>query len=270
MKNDCNVVRDLMPLVIDGASSEESVKLVEAHMAECEPCTAIYAELQEELHAETSAREQVEFEKAARKLRKARRLRISLLVLLVAVAVGAGVWWAVPKHDSGLLPLRAVEVQLLRMPDSDRVCLLVLPKKEGQSIGFTLTNDIRSDGLYHVLMVEDTAGTPYVPYYRFLLDDMYVLDGGVLHTTYKGRPLSAVVQFMVTDGYAEKVLYMTGAELPWASTELADYIKAEDAFRAFRQQDPDVLDNDQWLKKYQALEAEVERLEPIVPEFKIK
>ena len=37
-KNDCNVVRDLMPLVIDRAASDESREFVEAHIAGCAEC----------------------------------------------------------------------------------------------------------------------------------------------------------------------------------------------------------------------------------------
>jgi len=39
----CEVVRDLMPLVIDDVASEESKQLVHAHMADCEGCKGYYA-----------------------------------------------------------------------------------------------------------------------------------------------------------------------------------------------------------------------------------
>lgn len=37
---DCNVIKDLIPLYIDKCCSEESVKLVEEHLGDCENCTA--------------------------------------------------------------------------------------------------------------------------------------------------------------------------------------------------------------------------------------
>ena len=37
-KNDCNVIRDLMPLVLDRVASDESRALVEEHMNSCEEC----------------------------------------------------------------------------------------------------------------------------------------------------------------------------------------------------------------------------------------
>jgi len=42
MKHDCNVARDLMPLMLDGAASEESQKLLNEHLEECADCQAYY------------------------------------------------------------------------------------------------------------------------------------------------------------------------------------------------------------------------------------
>lgn len=38
MKIDCDVARDLMPLVLDEVSSESSKNLVNEHISECEAC----------------------------------------------------------------------------------------------------------------------------------------------------------------------------------------------------------------------------------------
>ena len=43
-KISCNTCLDLMPLVKDGVSSEDSKKLVEEHLLECEDCKNIYVE----------------------------------------------------------------------------------------------------------------------------------------------------------------------------------------------------------------------------------
>ena len=37
-KISCNIIGDLLPLYVDGAVSEETKKLVEEHLAECEDC----------------------------------------------------------------------------------------------------------------------------------------------------------------------------------------------------------------------------------------
>ena len=49
MKDKCSIARDLMPLVIDGACSEESSKFVKEHVSECPPCAEIWGEMKSEL-----------------------------------------------------------------------------------------------------------------------------------------------------------------------------------------------------------------------------
>lgn len=42
---DCNVVRDLIPLYIDGCCSEESAKIVQEHVASCDACRELLEEM---------------------------------------------------------------------------------------------------------------------------------------------------------------------------------------------------------------------------------
>lgn len=46
MKIACEVVKDMLPLYVDGVVSEESRKIVEEHLSECEECRAYYRSLQ--------------------------------------------------------------------------------------------------------------------------------------------------------------------------------------------------------------------------------
>ena len=43
----CDVVQDLLPLYVDGVCSADSRQLVEAHLAECDDCRRVLADLQE-------------------------------------------------------------------------------------------------------------------------------------------------------------------------------------------------------------------------------
>ena len=38
MKNECNIVRDLLPLYIENMVSAESAQFVEAHLSKCPEC----------------------------------------------------------------------------------------------------------------------------------------------------------------------------------------------------------------------------------------
>lgn len=78
---DCELYMDLMPLVKDGAASDTSRRAVEAHMAECESCRALYESLpaQEDSGADAGAMQKIR-----------RRLTLTgWLVMLTASVVGA-------------------------------------------------------------------------------------------------------------------------------------------------------------------------------------
>ena len=47
--NECNVVHDLIPLVIDRVASDESRELVETHISVCEDCRKKYDAMKADL-----------------------------------------------------------------------------------------------------------------------------------------------------------------------------------------------------------------------------
>ena len=48
MKYSCNIIRDLIPLYIDGVCSEESKKVVDEHLEECNECKTYLSSMSEE------------------------------------------------------------------------------------------------------------------------------------------------------------------------------------------------------------------------------
>ena len=54
-KNDCNVIRDLMPLVLDRVASDESREMVETHIRSCEDCRKQYDEMKADMPEEARA-----------------------------------------------------------------------------------------------------------------------------------------------------------------------------------------------------------------------
>ena len=87
MKNECNVVRDLLPMYIDGVVSEDSRELVEEHVAQCHACKVIYAQMKDALPENGTQRDRQEFEQAARKL-KIRRKRRTVVKVVAGVIAG--------------------------------------------------------------------------------------------------------------------------------------------------------------------------------------
>lgn len=92
----CQVVRDLMPLVLDQVCSEDSRKIVEEHTAQCAPCAEAFADMK----AETARKipdETVDtgFQQAMKKGARRFRLWKALAACLAAVLIAATAFVAI-------------------------------------------------------------------------------------------------------------------------------------------------------------------------------
>lgn len=82
MKYNCDIVRDLMPLCVDGTASEPSRQMVVDHVLECRDCMQMYQEMRTEVPREPPAnRDAAPFRSTVRRLRRRRNKRRTLLVL---------------------------------------------------------------------------------------------------------------------------------------------------------------------------------------------
>ena len=45
MKHQCEIVRDLMPLYLDGIASGQSRQMVDEHLSECSECSALFSKM---------------------------------------------------------------------------------------------------------------------------------------------------------------------------------------------------------------------------------
>ncbi len=100
MKHDCDIVRDLMPMCIDGTASEKTVAMVDEHVQECLPCDAVYKEMHAEAKMEVPVQPQTaEFTQTVRRMNKTRRQRKLLMALagvlatVVLFVLAYGVYW---------------------------------------------------------------------------------------------------------------------------------------------------------------------------------
>ncbi len=96
MTKDCAIARDLMPPVIDQIASDESRAFVEQHVAACEPCAQVYADMQSEIQTVTpgaAADSALSFKAAMGQLRKTmgwRRLKTTVLAVVLVFALLIG------------------------------------------------------------------------------------------------------------------------------------------------------------------------------------
>lgn len=94
MKHDCDIVRDLMPMCIDGTASEKAKSMVDEHVAECPPCDKVYAEMKGEAKIELPVQSAApEFVTTVKKM-KNRRKRRTWLALLTGVVIAAAAAFA--------------------------------------------------------------------------------------------------------------------------------------------------------------------------------
>lgn len=95
MKTNCNVIRDLMPLVHDEAASAESKALVDEHLAECETCKAYWVGMTAVIPDVDIGGDQT-IQVAVKRLRSThmkRILRNMLIGLIIGVLLFAGGSW---------------------------------------------------------------------------------------------------------------------------------------------------------------------------------
>ena len=106
MKYSCHVILDLLPLYHDGVCSEDSKKIVEQHLAECEECREFYENL-----LESDAIEEDSFH-ASEELRKAsflkniqhkfvrRQILVGLLSVFLLLVTGGFVVTALSHYEN--------------------------------------------------------------------------------------------------------------------------------------------------------------------------
>ncbi len=96
MKNECNIVRDLLPLYIENMVSAETKEFVEAHLSKCPECNELYLSMTEK------SAEEIADDEAQKKILPLRLVKRKLLckkivasaisvVVLLAIVIVAGV-----------------------------------------------------------------------------------------------------------------------------------------------------------------------------------
>lgn len=96
-KISCNVIGDLLPLYVDGAVSEDTKKLVEEHLAECEECKKAAEDMGKELVLpvhETVTAAETSFLQKMKKTWKKRRIRTAVISVAVTAVVILGSYMA--------------------------------------------------------------------------------------------------------------------------------------------------------------------------------
>ncbi|MBR5111426.1 MAG: hypothetical protein IK099_14700 [Clostridia bacterium] len=129
MNKECEIARDLMPLVLDEVASGGSKTLVYDHVVGCAECAAYMDKLKNDMPAPDESRQEEEkqaFAQATEKLKKKKRQRVLRSVLLGALAAcvlliaGYFGYWQITGLKSQI-PLDAYDISLARLEDGSIV-----------------------------------------------------------------------------------------------------------------------------------------------------
>ncbi len=215
MKNDCNIVRDLMPLVIDGVASDESREMVTEHVWQCEECSKVYSEYQKNLPERIPKEELDVAAKALRKWHRARRMLLvglTVLVTVVVFAVGSYAWDMLAWRTLKTLPLDDYDTCIVRMQDG-AVQVFAQPDDKGLYIGSV------GRGNGHEMQYEVKTSVIARYGYKAMCINEYVLINDELWSD--RTPMAyEITSIAFVDGKETRIVYTEGDEIPFASPEL--------------------------------------------------
>lgn len=232
MKTQCDIVRDLMPLCIDGAASAESTKYVEEHIAECEECKAYYEKMKAVIPKQEGTeegQEQAEFNEAAElmKLKHRRRVRRNVLIgILIGVLSVTGIyigWKGLVDNDNGEIPTDQYSVSLAQLKDG-RVIGSVDYQNSKRKIGgiFTeggiRTRDKSPDSAENPYLIRLWMTTPIIPQYT----ERENRNGPVFSLANIDE-----IDLIVVGKSNDQIIWKRGEKIPQASQAMENYYQAE-------------------------------------------
>lgn len=270
-KNDCNIVRDLIPIVIDRVASDESRQIVEEHIANCKECQQQYDEMKAELPAVTRVEYEEEQKKfmetvrAVRKTRLKRRIKAIALALILCAAAAFGgtlAYFYLYTDYSVVVDNKLYSLNLSQLNDG-RIVVTIDPF--GINFGFGAAHDtyVEAGKEVHHLYAEaarirlktDNIVRSKWDMYSFKPEEL-----SKLHEIRQGKPNNYIT------------IWSQGDPIPPASKEMEAYFVLEDQMDAYWQSLPSnndageiaVIDN--W--NYFDLQTKLEKARDAVPEWK--
>lgn len=269
---ECNVVRDLMPLCIDGAASEDSRKLVVDHVWKCEKCAEVYKEMQG--HLLPGQEDDTDYLDAAarrmhRKRKNRKRILIAVTCLLTAIVVMIGMWGYDYATNMSIfhVALDEYDAYLTRTREDGRIILNIDMQDKKLRYGYGGYGVFEDSGFVYRISVQTTLIREYYTapqhWATDVYDDWYWIDGAI----YCGDPAitKPIASIRVFCGDDEKNIYQYGDDIPFCSEELEAYYAAWDAYNDF-----DISENRRQFdfdEKREELRQKAIELRKNVPEF---
>lgn len=88
MKNECDIVQDLLFSYKDGCLKSGSKDFVEKHLKKCEDCGKIYAEMNKEVESLNTTQNEIDYlKKIKKKMKKKTKIIIAISIILIILIV---------------------------------------------------------------------------------------------------------------------------------------------------------------------------------------
>ena len=285
MNKDCEIIRDLMPLVIDGVCSDKSREAVEDHVKECPVCAGIYGDLKKDLFGEKKPEKQDQKKvdlslKAMLKKKKVRRFLKPFLLGMLIVALAVGGIFGYRALSEMMVPLNPdqYDIKLFRMENGDVAVIADYKELTGsdQLIGVNIEEDIEdplpegfdpSDPEQRDLLAGRTVTKEDGVYFLYTMRCKYTAVRPFLSRKGKEPVHKEVMKFIrakeLTDclGYnickgEDQVIWSLGDELPAASAELEEYYRY---LKDYRRIHNEIFEYSAENRGYVAIASEAER-----------
>lgn len=151
----CEMIRDLMPLYIDGLTSEESNREIEKHLKSCKECRKYYQEMTGEIgEAVPISEEELQDVELIKKMKKKKRRRILGGMAGIVLAIAVIVAFMLPKVYSQV----KFEDISLKSGTRGNKAYIKLETKPGYEIYFSGTTK-ENETYLKVLSVRKVGGT---------------------------------------------------------------------------------------------------------------
>lgn len=125
MKNNCDIVKDLLPLYIDDVCSDDSKKFVELHLSSCDECNDYAVELKNNPYKISKGNVQENSQVRSLKLLKSKLLRKNVYVSVTSIIVAIGIF---------------IFVQMYQMPITYRDDLFTIEEAYDGVVDITFVN----------------------------------------------------------------------------------------------------------------------------------
>ncbi len=290
MNKDCEIIRDLMPLVIDGVCSDKSREAVEDHVKECPVCAGIYGDLKKDLFGEKKPEKQDQKKvdlslKAMLKKKKVRRFLKPFLLGMLIVALAVGGIFGYRYLSEMMVPLNPdqYDILLFRMENGDVAVIADYKELTGsdQQIGVNIEEDIEdplpegfdpSDPEQRDLLAGRTVTKEDGVYFLYTMRCKYTAVRPFLGRKGKEPVHKEVRKFIrakeLTDclGYNickgdDQVIWSLGDELPAASAELEEYYRY---LKDYRRIHNEIFEYSAEARGYVATVPEAERVNEVM------